>query len=123
MGRRSTRLAKPFSEFAGVQSGDRVLDVCCGTGTLSLTLGEQGAQVVGIDASESYLEGARRRRAHANVIYEHGDACRLRYPSAAFDACVSTVAIDVTPDVDQLAAEMRRVTRPGGVVSCGTFDF
>ena len=123
MGRWSARLAKPFLEFAGIQPGDQVLDVGCGTGTLSLALAEHGAKVVGMDASESYLEGARRRRSHANVTYEHGDACHLQYPIASFDACVSTLAIDVIPDVDQVAAEMRRVTRPGGVVACGTFDF
>jgi SAM-dependent methyltransferase len=123
MGRWSARLAKPFLEFAGVQPGDRVLDVGCGTGTLSLALAEHGAKVIGMDASETYLEGARRRRPHANVSYEHGDACHLRYTSASFDACVSTLAIDVIPDVHLVAAEMRRVTRPGGVVACGTFDF
>ncbi len=123
MGRWSTRLAKPFLEFAGIRLGDRVLDVGCGTGTLSLALAEHGAKVVGMDASEPYLEGARRRRSHANVTYEHGDACHLRYPSASFDAAVSTLAIDVIPDVDQVAAEMRRVTRRDGVVACGTFDF
>src|SRR4051794_39505547 len=81
-----------------------------------------GTKVVGMDASEAYLEGARRHRAHANVAYEHGDACHLRYPTASFDACVSTLAIDLIPDVDQVAAEMRRVTRPGGIVACGQFD-
>jgi SAM-dependent methyltransferase len=123
MRRWSARLAKPFLEFAGVQPGDRVLDVGCGTGTLSLALAEHGAKVVGMDASESYLEGARRRRSHPDVTYEHGDACHLRYPTASFDASVSTLAIDVIPEVDLVAAEMRRVTRPGGVVACGTFDF
>jgi SAM-dependent methyltransferase len=123
MGRWSERLAKPFLEFAGVAPGDRVLDVGCGTGTLSLALAEHGANVIGLDASESYLAGARRLRSHNNVSYEHGDACHLRYDDASFDACVSTLAIDVIPDVDLVAAEMRRVTRPGGVVACGTFDF
>ncbi len=123
MGRWSERLAKPFLEFAGVAPGDRVLDVGCGTGTLSLALAEHGAKVIGLDASESYLDGARRLRSHRNVSYEHGDACHLRYDDASFDACVSTLAIDVIPDVDLVAAEMRRVTRPGGVVACGTFDF
>jgi SAM-dependent methyltransferase len=123
MGRWSERLAKPFLEFAGIRSGDRVLDVGCGTGTLSFALAQHGAKVVGMDASETYLDGARRRRSHHDVTYEHGDACHLRYPTASFDACVSTLAIDVIPEVDLVAAEMRRVVRPGGVVACGTFDF
>ena len=123
MGRWSERLAKPFLEFAGLEPDGRVLDVGCGTGTLSLALAEHGAKVIGLDASESYLDGARRLRSHRNVSYEHGDACHLRYDDASFDACVSTLAIDVIPEVDLVAAEMRRVTRPGGVVACGTFDF
>jgi SAM-dependent methyltransferase len=123
MGRWSERLARPFLEFAGIRSGDRVLDIGCGTGTLSFALAQHGAKVVGMDASETYLDGARRRRSHPDVKYEHGDACHLRYPTASFDACVSTLAIDVIPEVDLVAAEMRRVVRPGGVVACGTFDF
>jgi SAM-dependent methyltransferase len=123
MGRWSTLLAEPFLEFARVEPGSRVLDVGCGTGTLSLALAKRGAQPVGVDASESYLDGARRLRAHPDVAYEHGDARHLRYSSASFDACVSTLAIDVIPEVGLVATEMRRVTRPGGVVACGTFDF
>jgi SAM-dependent methyltransferase len=123
MGRWSARLAGPFLEFAGVTRGDTVLDVGCGTGTISLALAKRGAKTVGLDVSESYLEGARRLRSHPDITYEHGDACRLQYASSSFDACVSTLAIDVIPDVDLVAAEMRRVTRPGGVVACGTFDF
>jgi SAM-dependent methyltransferase len=123
MGRWSARLAEPFLEFSGVEPGSRVLDVGCGTGTISLALAKRGAKTVGLDASEPYLDGARRLRSHPDVTYEHGDACHLQYPSASFDACVSTLAIDVIPEVDQVAAEMRRVTRPGGIVACGTFDF
>ncbi len=123
MGRWSERLAKPFLEFAGIRPDDRVLDIGCGTGTLSLALAQHGAKVVGMDASEPYLDGARLRRFHPDIAYEHGDVCHLRYRTANFDACVSTLAIDVIPDVDQVAAEMRRVTRPGGIVACGTFDF
>jgi len=123
MGRWSERLAEPFLEFAGVEPGSRVLDVGCGTGTISLALATRGASTVGMDASESYLDGARRRRSHPRVMYQHGDACDMQYASASFDACVSALAIDVIPDVDQVAGEMRRVTRPGGVVACCTFDF
>ena len=123
MGRWSARLADPFLDLAGIAPGQRALDVGCGTGTISLALAKRGATTVGVDASDPYLDGARRLRSHPNVTYEHGDACRLDYPTASFDACVSTLVIDVIAEVEQMAAEMRRVTRPGGVVACGTFDF
>ena len=113
----------PSSISPASEPGSTVLDVGCGTGTISLALAKRGAKTVGLDASEPYLDGARRLRSHPNVTYDHGDACHLPYSSAAFDACVSTLAIDVIPEVDLVAAEMRRVTRPGGVVASGTFDF
>jgi tRNA/tmRNA/rRNA uracil-C5-methylase (TrmA/RlmC/RlmD family) len=49
MGRWNTRIGKPFLEFAGVQSCDRLLDAGCGTGTVSLALAEHGAKVIGMD--------------------------------------------------------------------------
>jgi SAM-dependent methyltransferase len=123
MGRWSARLAEPFLEFADIEPDSRVLDVGCGTGTITLALASHGAAAVGVDASESYLEGARRLRSHPRVDYEHGDASDLQYASDSFDACVSALVIDVVPEVHQVATEMRRVTRPGGVVSCCAFDF
>lgn len=48
MGRWSTRLAEPFLEFADVEPGGRVLDVGCGTGTISLALAKRGATTVGV---------------------------------------------------------------------------
>ena len=123
MGRWSERLADPFLDFAGVEPGSRVLDVGCGTGTISLALARRGFTTVGLDASESYLDGARQLRSHPSITYEVGDACDMRYAGASFDACVSALVIDVVPDVDLVASEMRRVTRPGGVVACCTFDF
>src|ERR1700739_301469 len=58
MGRWSEQLAAPFLSIADVQSGGRVLDVACGTGVLTKALAEVGGLVIGIDASEAYLEGA-----------------------------------------------------------------
>jgi len=123
MGRWSARLAEPFLDFAGVRSGCRVLDVGCGTGTISLASAKRGAKTIGLDMSEPYLDGARRLRSHTYVAYEHGDACHLQYSDNSFDACVSALAIDVILEVNLVAAEMRRVTRSGGVVACCTFDF
>ena len=67
MGRWSELLAPIFLAFTGVSSGDRVLDVACGTGVLSKALAEAGSHVIGIDASEGYLEGARRHRSQRHL--------------------------------------------------------
>jgi SAM-dependent methyltransferase len=123
MGRWSERLASRFLTFVNVTPGGRVLDVACGTGVLTKALAEAGAHVIGIDASEGYLEGARRRRSHPNISYEHGDMRHTRFDDGVFDAAVSTLALDVLPEIEQAVAEMKRVTRPGGVVASGVHQF
>ena len=77
MARWRRRLAGPFLDFAGVKAGERVLDVGCGTGVITAALAERGCMVVGLDASEPYLEGARRDQSHPNIVYELGDARRI----------------------------------------------
>jgi SAM-dependent methyltransferase len=123
MGRWSERLASPFLSLADVASGGHVLDLACGTGVLTKALADAGAHVIGIDASEGYLEGARRHRSHPNIAYEQGDIRHLRFGNGAFDAAVSTLALDVLPEIEQVLAEMGRVTRPGGVVASGVHQF
>src|SRR5215469_4985720 len=123
MGRWSEQLARRFLSLADVAPGSRVLDVACGTGVLTAAYAETGAHVIGIDASEGYLEGARRRRSHPNISYEYGDMRRMRFDDGQFDASVSTLALDVLPEIEQVVAEMKRVTRPGGVVASGIHQF
>ena len=123
MGRWSALLATPFLRIADLAPGGRVLDVACGTGVLTKALADAGAHVIGIDASEGYLEGARHNRSNANITYEHGDIRRLRFNSGAFDATVSTLALDVIPEIERVVAEMKRVTRPGGVVASAVHQF
>jgi SAM-dependent methyltransferase len=123
IGRWSEHLASPFLTRANIAPGSRVLDVACGTGVLSKALAEAGAHVIGVDASEGYLEGARRRRSHPNIAYEHGDVRHMRFDTNFFDAAVSTLALDVIPEIEQVVAEMMRVTRPGGVVASAVTQF
>lgn len=123
MGRWSEQLAGPFLARADVAPGGRVLDVACGTGVLTKALARAGAHVIGVDASEGYLEGARLRRSHPNIAYEHGDIRHMRFDNGVFDAAVSTLALDVIPEIEQVVAEMKRVTRPGGVVASAVTQF
>src|SRR5271166_4394597 len=123
MGRWSEHLASQFLNSVNVAPGGNVLDVACGTGVLAKALAETGAHVIGIDASEGYLEGARLRRSHPNIAYEHGDVRHMRFDNNAFDAAVSTLALDVIPEIEQVVAEMKRVTRPGGVVASAVTQF
>jgi SAM-dependent methyltransferase len=124
MGRWSLRLAGPFLAFAGVGPGQRVLDVGCGTGVATAAAADLGATaVVGLDPSEPYLDHARRYRSRPGVSYARGDARAMAFADAAFDAAVSTLVLDVVPDAAPIAREMRRVTRPGGVVASAVHDF
>jgi 2-polyprenyl-3-methyl-5-hydroxy-6-metoxy-1,4-benzoquinol methylase len=98
MGRWTSRLAGPFLEFAGIRPGQQVLDVGCGTVVITAAAADLGATTVGLDPSETYLDFARRQRSRPNASFEVGDAHHIGYPDAAFDAAVSTLALDVRID-------------------------
>jgi len=123
MGRWSEHLANLFLARVNLAPGGRVLDVACGTGVLTKALAEAVMHVIGVDASEGYLEGARRLRSHPNIAYEHGDVRHMRFDNHVFDAAVSTLALDVIPETEQVVAQMKRVTRPGGVVASAVTQF
>lgn len=123
MGRWSELLAPIFIDFTGIAQGARVLDVACGTGVLSKALAEAGATVTGVDASAGYLAGARSHRTHPNITYEDGDIRQMRFTNNSFDATVSTLALDVLPEIEQVVSEMNRVTRPGGIVASAVHQF
>ena len=91
-----------------------VLDVGCGTGILATRLRHEldGAHVVGCDFSRGMLAHGRGRDRHAAWVC--GDAGRLPFRDASFDAVVSTEAFHWFPDQRAALAEFRRVLRPGG---------
>jgi SAM-dependent methyltransferase len=124
MGRWSRRLAPAFIEFAGITAAERVLDVGCGTGNLSLCLAGNPriARVTGLDLSPAYVEHAKRKNLDPRVDFEVGDACALPFADASFDHAVSMLVLQFIPEAERAVREMRRVTRAGGTVAAATWD-
>ena len=108
-------------ELAKVKPGDKVLDVGCGTGSLTLTAktfaGKNGA-VYGIDASPEMIDVAKKKakQAGVDVIFNVELIEKLPFPDATFDVVVSRLVIHHLPDdlKRQGFAEIFRVLKPGG---------
>jgi ubiquinone/menaquinone biosynthesis C-methylase UbiE len=110
-------------ELARLRSGESVLDVGCGTGSLAILAKKRvgsTASVCGVDASPEMIARARfkARRAHAEVRFEVAAAQALPYPQAQFDVALSTIMLHHLGRSGRrdLAREVRRVVKPGGRV-------
>jgi SAM-dependent methyltransferase len=92
----------------------RVLDVGCGTGQLATRMRRDldGVEVVGCDFSRGMLSQARSRDAGCRWV--RGDAQRLPFAAASFDALVSTEAFHWFPSQADALDEFFRVLAPGG---------
>jgi phosphatidylethanolamine/phosphatidyl-N-methylethanolamine N-methyltransferase len=100
-----------------LQPGARILEVGVGTG-LSLAAYPPDVEVTGGDISPAMLARARRRAAGRGLAQVRElavmDARKLLYPDASFDLVVAMYVVSVTPEPEQVVAEMVRVCRPGG---------
>jgi SAM-dependent methyltransferase len=122
MGRYSSRLAPQLADFAGVEAGQRVLDVGCGPGALTKVLVERvGAEnVSAVDPSEQFLAAARDR--YPGVRVERASAEDLPFDTDAFDAAIAQLVVHFMADPVHGLEEMARVTRGGGVVAACVWD-
>lgn len=107
-------------EAADVQTGQRVLDVSCGTGTLAGYLAScagPGGQVTGVDLSEEMLMEARRKHKAPNIEFIQANAENLPFEDSSFDRVTISLAIhEMNREGRRNAlAEMRRVLKPGGL--------
>jgi SAM-dependent methyltransferase len=103
--------------------GEHILDLATGTGWTSRLLARSGANVIGVDLSDDLLAAARARaKAEGlNITYQVGDAERLPYPDASFDAVVSTFGVMFASNPEAAAKEMARVCRKGGRLGLTTW--
>jgi len=125
MGRWSRLLAPMFVRFADVKDGEHVLEVGCGTGSLTRALLESGpkVQVTGVDGSADYIAINREASDERRVKLEQGDAQALPYPDRNFDRTVSLLVMNFIPDATRAVMEMKRVTRAGGSVAAAVWDY
>jgi SAM-dependent methyltransferase len=98
------------------ESGDRWLDLACGTGAVAERAAAAGARVTGLDLAPVLIDTAKERAAELEleIDYVVGDAERLEFPGASFDKVSSTCGIMFAPDHEAVARELARVTAPGG---------
>jgi demethylmenaquinone methyltransferase/2-methoxy-6-polyprenyl-1,4-benzoquinol methylase len=91
----------------------QILDVACGTGDLSIELFEKiGARVTGVDFCRPMLERAARKQ--PQIPFVEGDALRLPFGDAVFDAVTIAFGLRNLSSVEQGLEELRRVLKPNG---------
>jgi ubiquinone/menaquinone biosynthesis C-methylase UbiE len=109
----------------GVRPGMRVLDLGCGDGTTAIPSARLGADVLGVDIARNLVEAGNRRARELgldNCRFQEGDACNLEdLASASFDLVVSIFGAMFAPRPTDVAREMVRVTRPGGLIIMGNW--
>lgn len=109
-------------QLVNLQPGQRVLDLGCGTATLTIMLkqAQPGAEVVGLDGDPEVLAIGRAKAAQAGaaLTLEQGLAMTLPYPDASFDCVVTSLVLHHldTADKERALAEAYRVLKPGGVL-------
>jgi len=91
--------------------GERILDLGCGTGTLTAEIARHGAAVIGVDSSAEMIAAAREK--YEGLRFDVGDGQALSF-GAEFDAVFSNAAIHWMPRADDVVQGVERALRPGG---------
>lgn len=121
------KLWNAVAEIAEPKDGMKILDICCGTGGVSLELAKRGAEVTGIDISQGMIEQAI---AKAETLKQNGfedlsakfelmSACGLEFEDNSFDLATVCMALhEMPPERLKLAmSEMARVAKDGIIVA------
>lgn len=120
------RIARSYERGAGVfiarlglEPGEPVLDLACGTGNLALPAARTGASVTGIDLAPNLIAQAKANAEaeRLSVAFEVGNAEHLPYADGAFATVVTMFGAMFAARPERVVAEMLRVTRPGGRIA------
>jgi ubiquinone/menaquinone biosynthesis C-methylase UbiE len=105
--------------FSRMKAGDRVLDVCCGTGDQTFHYARAGIMATGIDLDPNMLKLAgKEKRKTTNVSFQRADACYLPFKDNSFDYASISLALHEKERAarDKIISEMKRVVRKGGAL-------
>ena len=108
-----------------LRPGLRVLDAGCGPGTQTLELARAvEGTAIGVDVSHVMIDEAVRRAQESglDVSFEVADVTALPFPDASFDAVMAQTLFEHVVDAAGVAAELRRVTRPGRRIAALSID-
>ena len=124
LGRWTVLLAIPFIDFARLPADGPVLDLGCGTGNLARALtATRGGGVAAIDRAEPYIAFARGRAGSEGIDFRLADAATLPFDTGYFAGALAQLVLNFVADPAAVVAEMRRVTRSGGVLAAAVWDF
>lgn len=107
------------STFCSMRPGERVLDVCCGTGAQSLRYGQAGIASWGIDSDPGMIEFAEKRRRSLDLtstFFMQASAMHLPFRDGAFDHASISMGLHEKEAAmrDDIVAELQRVVKKGG---------
>jgi ubiquinone/menaquinone biosynthesis C-methylase UbiE len=111
-------VGETLCEAVDLHSGQRVLDVAAGNGNATLAAARRFADVTSTDYVGALLERGRERAKaeRLDVKFQEADAENLPFGDASFDTVLSTFGVMFTPNQEQAARELMRVTKPGGKI-------
>jgi SAM-dependent methyltransferase len=125
VGRWSRLVAREFLNWLGAPANAEWLDLGCGTGALCELILQTTSphRVTGIDPSDGFVSFARSKVTDRRATFHVGDAQALRIADDSFDATVAGLVINFVADQAKVVGEMRRVTRPSGIVAGYVWDY
>lgn len=116
-------VAERLCDAADLHAGSSVIDVACGSGNAAIAAARLGCVVTGIDYVPALLERGRERAAaeRIDVDFRDGDAEQIPFPDESFTAALSVFGSMFAPDQRRAAAELVRVTQPGGTIALASW--
>lgn len=104
--------------MSGCRSGEKVLDLCTGTGEMALAFARKGADVIGVDIARGMLRRAQTKNSIPNLTWVEMDASELPFGAKSFDISSISLALHHMPKEVQIdvLCELRRVTRKRVVI-------